>query len=295
MKDTVHKTVLLNETIDGLNITKGDVVVDGTLGGGGHTAEIFKRFPKEVKVIGIDADPSAIERALKRIGNNPNFKSFCGNFRNLDEAISENGFEKVNGFLFDLGLSSDQLDVSGRGFTFKKDEPLLMTFGKDGITAGEIINNWSEETLETIIKSYGEESFARKIAKAIIEARVDYEIETTGELVGIIESAVPAWYRNRNVHPATKTFQALRIAVNDEIGALEEGLAKAFERLQKGGRIAVISFHSLEDRVVKNFFRDLKTEGLGKLINKKPIVPTRDEVVENSRSRSAKLRIIEKI
>lgn len=293
----VHKSVLLQETIDGLDIKASDTIVDCTLNGGGHTSEVFKRFGDKVNVIGIDADQSAIDRAEKKIGKRKNFDTVCTNFRNLDAALQEVGAEKADKYIFDLGLSSDQLESSGRGFSFKKDEPLAMTFavsGEEAVTAEQIVNDWSEESIAAILMGYGEESFAKKIAKAIVTERKTKKIETTTDLVKIIDIATPVWYQRKKTHPATKTFQALRIATNDEVSALEEGLAKAFEHLDGDGRIAVITFHSIEDRVVKQFFKQKANVGEGKLITKKPIIPTRDEVKDNPRSRSAKLRIIEK-
>ncbi len=293
----MHKTVLLQETIDGLDIKTGYTIVDCTLNNGGHTIEILKRFGSNVNVIGIDADQSAIDRAEKRIGKRENFLTACDNFRNLDSVLASFGQDKVAGFIFDLGLSSDQLESSGRGFTFQKDEQLSMTFGLAGgeVNAKQIVNDWGEDTIATILSGYGEESFAPKIAKAIVHARKQKMIETTFELVVIIKSAVPIWYQKRKTHPATKTFQALRMAVNDEVSALEEALEKSFKHLKADGRIAIISFHSIEDRIVKKFFREKAKSGEGKLITKKPIVSTREEISENPRSRSAKLRIIEKL
>jgi 16S rRNA (cytosine1402-N4)-methyltransferase len=295
-KKGVHKSVLLNEVIDGLDIRDGDVIVDCTLNGGGHSGAILKKYGSRVRVIGIDADAEAIERAKQNIGEKENFTAVQENFRNLDSAIASVGVEKADKFLFDLGLSSDQLESSGRGFSFKRDEPLTMTFASsddNALSAAQIVNEWSEETLSTIISGYGEETFSKKIAKAIVSARGEQKINTTNELVEIIKSATPIWYHKRKTHPATKTFQALRIAVNDEVSALEEGLEKSFNHLKEGGRIAVISFHSIEDRVVKKFFKKISEEGRAKLVTKKPIVPTREEALENPRARSSKLRIIE--
>lgn len=292
----MHKSVLLNEVIEGLDIRAGDTIVDCTLNGGGHAGEVLKRFD-EVNVIGIDADQSAIDRAIRKIGKRENFDTVCTNFRHLDTALMQVKVDKADKYIFDLGLSSDQLESSGRGFSFKKDEPLIMTFatyGEGGVTAEQIVNDWSKESIEAILKGYGEEAFARKIAAAISEARQDKKIERTADLVEIIKKVTPTWYQRRKTHPATKTFQALRIATNDEVSALEEGLDKAFEHLNEEGRIAVITFHSIEDRVVKQYFKQKVKEGEGKLVTKKPIIPTRDEVKENPRSRSAKLRIIEK-
>ncbi len=292
----MHKSVLLQETVAALDIEEGDLIVDCTLNGGGHSKYALTTYGNKVQVIGLDADQSAIERAKQSIGSRENFRTVCTNFRNLDTALDSLGVTYVDGFMFDLGLSSNQLESSGRGFSFQKDEPLLMTFSTSGnpITADEIVNSWDADSIEAIIKGYGEESFARRIAKAIVEAREGGRIETTSELVEIIKGAVPSWYRAKKTNPATKTFQALRIAVNDEIGALEEGLEKAWERLNGEGRIAVISFHSIEDRIVKRWMKEKAGKGEGKLITKKPIIPTREEILENPRSRSSKLRIIEK-
>ena len=205
----------------------------------------------------------------------------------------------VDAIIFDLGLSSDQLEISGRGFSFTKDEPLLMTMKEspndEDLTAKEIVNTWEERNLADIIYGYGEERFSRRIAKAIVEARKENEIKTTFELVKIIEGSVPGSYKRGKIHFATRTFQALRIAVNDELGALEEGLAGGLKILKNEGRMGVISFHSLEDRIVKRFFREMKDEGKIKIINKKPIIAGKEELILNKRSRSAKLRIIEKI
>ena len=202
---------------------------------------------------------------------------------------------EIDGIVMDLGMSSNQLERSGRGFSFKRDELLLMTFKHDpdetDLTAREIVNEWDEESLADIIFGYGEEQFSRRIAHAIVVAREEKLIATTKDLVSIVEGVVPKWYRFRRIHPATKTFQALRIAVNDEIESLREGLAKGVRHLRSGGQIAVISFHSIEDRVVKVFFAESAREGLGSVVTKKPITPTREETAVNPRARSAKLRI----
>ena len=305
-----HKTVLLNETIDGLNLPalpslggkSNAVIVDGTFGGGGHSLEICKRY-QGVKIIALDQDKGAwkyAEDKFKDLGCEISFHNT--NFRNIDEVLQKEKIEKVNGVIFDLGLSSDQLENSGRGFSFMKDEPLLMTYksmkenlSPDDITASEIVNTWEEKSLADIIYGYGEEQFARRIAHGIVLARANSEIKTTFDLVKIIEESVPAVYKRGRLHFATRTFQALRIAVNDELGALSEGLAKGFETLKSGGRMAVISFHSLEDRIVKRFYKEKERDGKVKLINKKPIIPGKEEIIKNNRSRSAKLRVMEKI
>ncbi len=295
----IHKTVLLKEAIDGLEIKDGDIFVDGTLGGGGHSEEVAKRFGDAVVMIGIDLDPQAIVRSKERL--NPyklDIHYVQDSFRNMGSILDSLSLQSVDKILLDIGLSSNQFEDSGRGFSFQKDEPLIMSFKQDlkeeDLTAREIVNTWELENLTTIIKSYGEEQFAWRIAKAIVAKRELKPIETTFELVEIIKIATPKWYHHKRIHPATKTFQALRITVNDEIESLKDGLVQSFDRLSSGGHLAVISFHSLEDRVVKNFFKDKEKNGLGKLINKKPIIPSKDEVEENPRARSAKLRIISK-
>ena len=296
----IHKTVLLHESIDGLDIKNGDIFVDGTLGGGGHSEEVCKRFGDSVVMIGIDLDPEAIERASARIAPlHPNIKYLQGSFRNIDTLLASIGIEKVNKILLDIGLSSNQFEDSGRGFSFQKDEPLIMSFKKDlkpeDLTAREIVNTWDLENIESILSGYGEEQFSWKIAKAIVASREEKPIETTTDLVNIIKIATPKWYHHKRIHPATKTFQALRITVNDEIESLKEGVIRGFDILESGGRLAVISFHSIEDRIVKNFYKEKVEQGVGKILTKKPIIPSDEEIEENHRSRSAKLRIIEKI
>ncbi len=301
----IHKTVLLNEAIENLNLKSGSIFFDGTLGRAGHSAKVCSEFGGKVKVIAVDKDLSAIKNAEKilslagqaKIGCD--YKLVLSDYRNIDVVLKDLNIQKVDAILLDLGLSSDQLENSGRGFTFKNNEPLQMTFSespaKNILTAEIILNNWKEETIADILYGYSDERYARRIAKAIVEERLKKEIKTTDELVEIIRNAVPASYRKGKIHFATKTFQALRIAVNDEISALKEGMEKGWNLLNKEGRMAIISFHSVEDREVKNFFRDKSKSKEGKLINKKPITPSEYELKENPRSRSAKLRIIEKI
>ena len=293
---SIHKTVLLNETIEGLNLGKGAIVIDGTFGGGGHSRLLCEKYP-DVRVIALDQDANVIKEVDIKPGCNMTFVNT--NFRNLDEVLQKEKIEKVDGIVLDLGLSSDQLESSGRGFSFMKEEPLLMTMKEnprpDDVTAREIVNTWEEKNLADIIYGYGEEQFSRRIARGIVEARKRAEIKTTTMLVKIIEDSVPNFYKKGRIHPATKTFQALRIAVNDELGARGEGLTKGFEALRVGGRMSVISFHSLEDRVVKRFFKEKVKEEKGNLINKKPIVPSKEEIKNNNRSRSAKLRIISRL
>ncbi len=293
---SVHRTVLLNETIDGLNLNDKSMVLDCTFGGGGHSLEICQRYP-DMKIIALDQDQDVFtnkaKERFKDLGCDISFVN--ANFRDLDKGDWHN----LDGIIFDLGLSSDQLENSGRGFSFMKDEPLLMTMKEnplpEDITAEDIVNTWSEKNLAGIIYGYGEEKFSRRIAKGIVEARAKKKIKTTFDLVKIIGGAVPERYKKGKLHFATRSFQAIRIAVNDELGALAEGLDKGFKLLKTGGRMAVISFHSLEDRIVKRFYTKQTKENLAKLINKKPMTASIEEVKNNPRSRSAKLRILEKV
>ncbi len=287
---SIHQSVLLNEVIDGLNLSPRATVVDGTFGGGGHSLEICKRYPG-IKIIAFDQDASALDRGRAKMrGCNVEF---------LNQNFREIGGVEADAVMLDLGLSSDQLTppqgVSGRGFSFMKDEPLLMTMkenpGPEDLTAMEIVNTWEEQSIADIIYGYGEEKLSRRIARAIVEARQKGKITTSRELAEIIESAVG---RRGRIHPATKTFQALRIAVNDELGALTEGLKRAFDILKPQGRLAVISFHSLEDRIVKKFYKAKVAGGEAELVNRKIITPRAKEIENNPRARSAKLRILEK-
>jgi len=292
---SIHRTVLLNEAIEGLNLNSKSFVLDCTFGGGGHSLEMCKRY-SGIKIIALDQDKNAFEKAEDKFKDlNCDISFVNENFRNLDKVSLQN----VDGIIFDLGLSSDQLEVSGRGFSFLKNEPLIMTMKENptsaDVTAGDVVNTWSEKSLADIIYGYGEEKYSRKIAKGIVEAREKKKIETTFDLVKIIEDVVPAVYKRGRLHFATRTFQAIRIAVNDELGALAEGLEKGFKFLKNGGRISVISFHSLEDRIVKRFFKEMAMKGEARLVNKKVILASADEIKNNPRSRSAKLRILEKI
>jgi 16S rRNA (cytosine1402-N4)-methyltransferase len=296
----IHIPVLLQEVVDGLDLKSGEVFLDGTLGAGGHSSEVVKRLGDTVHIIGIDRDKSAINRSREKLESlGAQFTLRQESFRNLDTVLGELGVDQADAILLDLGISSDQLDESGRGFSFLRDEPLLMTLsddlGSDDLTAEKVVNSFSEEALEVIIRGFGEERYSKAIAKEIVRRREIEPLKTTFDLVSAIKSATPHMYHIGRIHPATRTFQAIRIAVNEELTALEEALDKGFDHLSNGGRFAVISFHSLEDRTVKNFFRSKAEEQTGELITRKPIVPTEDEMRTNPRSRSAKLRIIKKI
>jgi len=295
---SIHQTVLLNETIEGLNLQPKSLVVDATFGGGGHSKEILLKYP-DAKVIAIDQDNSVWEKAKEKFKGLENRINFLNaNFKDLD---IEN--LKADAIIFDLGLSSDQLENSGRGFSFMKSEPLLMTMKEnprpEDLTASDIVNIWSEKSLADIIYGYGEERYSRRIAKGIVEARKKAKIENTFDLVKIISSAVPAIYKRgrlpKKLHVATRTFQALRIAVNDELGVLKIGLEKGFNALKVDGRMSVISFHSLEDRIVKKFFKEMEKKSIARLINKKPIFANDEEIKNNPRARSAKLRILSRL
>ena len=296
--DDIHISVLLKELIDGLGIKSGSVVVDATVNGGGMSKEILKRFSNKVKLVCIDADENALKLAKKNLrkvsSNTPSFVR--GNFRDMKVLLESVGVKKADRIIFDLGLSSNQLESSGRGFSFLKDEPLLMTFSdspeENALTAFDIANLWEVENIEIILRSYGEEKEARKIARAIVETRKRGLIKTSKQLSSIVEKAVR---RRTKIHRATKTFQAFRMAVNDEINSLKDALKDGFEILNTGGKIAVISFHSIEDRVVKNFIRDKVKEGKALSLFKKPLMAEKEEKIKNPRSRSAKLRILEKI
>lgn len=295
-----HASVLLKEVISGLDFQDGDIYLDATVGSGGHMEEVWQKMKERIVLSGIDADEMSVAITREKLeisGAKP--KLAVLNFRNIDKAPDILGTENPSKILFDLGWSSDQFEEGGRGFSFQKDEPLLMTFkrnvGEEETTAYDVVNKWGEESLADILYGYGEERYARRIAKAIVEKREEKFIETSKELAEIVKNSVPIFYRFGRIHPATRTFQAVRIAVNDELQALEEGIKKGFGILKEEGRMAVISFHSLEDRIVKNFFKLQAVEEKGEIINKKPITPTKEETDKNPRSRSAKLRIIKKI
>ncbi len=291
-----HIPVLLKEIINGLSVKDNEIVVDMTIGNGGHSKAILEGGAKNLTLVGIDADKIAIEETKKNLSGISS-KVILENsyFDSISEILEKNSISKIDRVIFDLGFRSDQIDSPERGFSIQKDGPLDMSFAKDAkINARMIVNEWEEELLANIIYGFGEEGFSRKIAKAIVTAREIKPIETTVELAEIIKNCVPAFYRRSKIHPATKTFQALRITVNKELERLEKTLPIVFSKLSSGGRMAVISFHSLEDRIVKNFFRDRAKAGEATLLTKKPIIASRDESIENPRSRSAKLRILEK-
>ncbi len=293
----IHASVLLHEALDGLDIRDGDVIIDGTLGNGGHSEAMFQ-LGKDIQIIGIDLDGDAIARSKIRLAPFAERMIYVeDSFRNIASIIQDQGFANVSKILFDFGLSSNQIEESKRGFSFQRDEPLIMTFrSKSGsLTAKEVVNNWEEESLQTIIHGFGEERFAGRIARGIVETRLIRPITTTGQLVDIIKGSTPSFYHKGKIHPATRTFQAIRIAVNDELEAIKEGLAQGFDALLPKGRMAAISFHSLEDRIVKHYFRSLSNEDAGILHTKRPITAQDSELKQNPRSRSAKLRIIEKI
>lgn len=291
----MHIPVLPRESLELLQLEKGDVVVDGTLGSGGHAELIATAIGDSGTLIGLDVDEDALERSKKKLAAvKTKLHLVQANFRNVDSALKSIEVEGVNALFLDLGWSTDQFEDSKRGFSFGSDEALIMTLEKnpnqDRITAKDIVNLYSESELQDIIYTYGEEQFSRRIASAIVSARKLRPIETTKELVTIIEAAVPKFYLFRRIHPATKTFQALRIRVNDELGALREGLSNGFKVLEEGGRFVVLTFHSLEDRIVKQTFREWAHSGLGSFLTKKPIIASEDELALNKRARSAKLR-----
>ncbi len=295
---TTHQTVLLDETVDGLSLKAGATVIDATVGTGGHAEKAASILGKKGKLVVIDLDEGSLARSKERLeGASAKVLYLQGNFRNLKALAKEAGVSSAEGIVFDLGWHSEQL-AAGRGLSFKSDEPLVMTLGSGTdhlYTAKDIIADWDEEEIARIIREYGEERFAGRIARVIVEARKkNGGIETARQLADVIYSAVPGFYRHGKIHPATRTFQALRIAVNDELNALEEALGAALDLLSPGGRVAVISFHSLEDRIVKQAFRTAEDKGRGIRITKKPILPSEIERAQNPRARSAKLRIFEK-
>ncbi len=292
---SMHIPVLLREAIEGLAVQKGEVVVDGTFGGGGHTNELLKQFGQEIRIICVDLDEAA-EKRFRDAQYPATVRFVHDNFKNTEAILKAAQVEQPNKVLLDLGTSTFQLLQDSRGFSFQSDTPLAMTFSAQGshtgITAHNVVNQWSEETLITIFRGFGEERHARKIAKAITEERAKAPIETSKQLAAVIEKTVG---RRGKAHPATRVFQAIRIAVNEELPVLEAAIEGWLKVLAPHGRLAIITFHSLEDRIVKHTFASHQKLHTERVITKKPIVPTRAELITNPRSRSAKLRIIEKI
>ncbi len=296
-----HISVLEREAIESLNLKPDSLVVDCTLGSGGHSRGIVALLGPEGHLYAIDADPTAIKDNESLAADHTNTTLINGNFRNVKELLQNHNISAVDAILADLGWRTEQFDgTSGlpRGFSFTLDEPLHMTFGdpEEAIfTAYDIINDWEAEDIANVLYGYGEEQFSRRIAAAIVEARKERSVDSSKQLADIIYDAVPHFYRKKKIHPATKSFQALRIAVNDEFSALEELIQNGFELLAPQGRLSIITFHSLEDRIVKHTFKNLERDQKAVLVNKKPIAPESEELKDNPRARSAKLRTIEKV
>lgn len=308
--DFKHVSVLLDETIEGLNINPDGIYVDGTLGGGGHAYEVCKRLSDKGRLIGIDQDGEALEAARKRLSEfEDKITLVRSNFSEIETILKDLEVSKVDGIVLDIGVSSYQLDNLKRGFSYKSDAPLDMRMDtRQGLTAADVVNHYSETELFHIIRDYGEDKFAKNIAKHICQARKEKAIETTSELSEVIKSAIPAKF-HRNGHPAKKTFQAIRIEVNRELTVLKESIDAMIEHLNPKGRICIITFHSLEDRIVKTKFKENENpctcppdfpvcvcgkKSKGKVITRKPIIPTEEEIEQNKRSKSSKLRIFER-
>lgn len=294
--NSLHIPVLLQEVIAYLQIKKGMLVVDCTVGPGGHAEEILKRVGESGYLIGIDRDGEVLREAEKRLSGISNrFKLFHANYRDINLVLKDAGFGKIDGALFDLGASSYQMERPDRGFSIKSDGPLDMRMDRtDAVTASNIVNGCTKQELAFIFKKFGEESFSNRIAERILKERRKKRVENTSRLASLIAEELPARYGSKRIHPATKVFMAIRIAVNREIENIEEGLNKIIPYLNTGSRICVITFHSIEDRVVKNVLKDFKKSQQIKIIAKKPIRPTYEEIINNPRSRSAKLRVAEK-
>lgn len=307
-----HITVLLNETVDNLNVRENKIYVDGTLGGGGHSFEILKRMDGKGRLIGIDQDEMAIRAASERLSEYKNSITIVrDNYCNMRQVLSNLGIEKVDGIVLDLGVSSYQLDTKERGFSYRENAQLDMRMDqRQTKTAKDIVNEYSEMELFHIIRDYGEDKFAKNIAKHIVKAREEKEIETTFELVEIIKAAIPMKVRMTGGHPAKRTFQAIRIELNHELDVLRNTLDEMIDLLNENGRLCIITFHSLEDRIVKNSFRTAENPCIcpsnfpvcvcgrtpkGKVISRKPILPSEEELELNKRSKSAKLRVFERI
>lgn len=306
-----HYSVMLKETVDGLNVQPDGIYVDGTLGGGGHSLEICRRLGDRGRLIGIDQDKDAIHAAEERLHDHRNKVTVVrSNYEDIERVLDQLGISKVDGIMLDLGVSSYQLDTAERGFSYREDAPLDMRMDdRNPVTAADIINDYTESQLYHMILNYGEDRFAKNIAKHIVQYRADKRIETTLELSQIISGAIPAKIRATGGHPAKRTFQAIRIELNRELEVLENSLDAMIDRLNENGRLAVITFHSLEDRIVKNKFRTAEKPCIcppefpmctcgrkprGTVITRKPIVPSEEELECNSRSKSAKLRVFEK-
>lgn len=307
-----HTTVLLKETVDELNVRPDGIYVDCTLGGAGHSEYLVQQLSEQGRLICFDQDTTAIENAKIKLAPYIDRVTFVhSNFRYLQQELTNLGISKVDGILYDLGVSSPQLDNAERGFSYHQDAALDMRMDQTApLTAFEVVNEWSYAELVRIFYRYGEEKFSKQVARKIEEAREKAPIETTGQLVELIKAGIPAAARRKGGHPAKRIFQAIRIAVNDELGAAEESLQQALNVIDVGGRVSVITFHSLEDRLTKTIFKEVSSvpelpPGLPvipdhlqpkyKLVNRKPILPTEEELAVNNRSRSAKLRVIEKI
>ncbi len=289
-----HVSVLLQEILENLDIKPGKKYIDATLGGGGHTIAIANAGGE---VLSLDVDEDAlhyVKEKLKVQSSKLKITLARGNFKDIDVLAKENGFEKVSGIIFDLGVSSHQFEEGERGFSFRFDTSLDMRMDKSlSVTAADLVNGLTKGELYELFTKFGEEHFARAISDGIVRTREIKRIETTGELAKIAERAYPRGFHK--VHPATKIFQALRIVVNDELNNLKEALPRAIDLLETSGRLCIITFHSLEDRIVKEAYKEFEIKGLGKIITKKPIIPTEEEIEKNNKSRSAKLRIFEKI
>ena len=309
--DFKHISVLLDETIDGLDIKPDGIYVDGTLGGGGHSYEILRRLSPKGRLIGIDQDGEALKAAGERLKEFENQITLVrSNYCEIDKVLKELNVEKVDGILLDIGVSSYQLDNLERGFSYKSHAPLDMRMDtRQELTAADVVNTYSENELFKIIKDYGEEKFAKNIAKHIVLARKEKPLETTKELSEVIKRAIPMKVQAKGGHPAKKTFQAIRIEVNQELTVLKESIDKMIDLLKPNGRICIITFHSLEDRIVKTKFRENENpctcppnfpvcvcgkKSKGKVITRKPIIPSEDEIEENKRAKSSKLRIFER-
>ncbi len=292
-----HETVLLKEAVEALNLSAHSVVVDATGGAGGHSAQILSMLQSQGTLIVFESDQHMIAKLRARLGTPAaKLEVLEKNFRTIEASVRALGIEKVDAVLADLGWNSEQFFEEGKGFSFQKDEPLLMTYGDPHtapFTASDIINTWSEEALADALYAYADERYARRIARTIVEDRKSAPIVTTSQLVASVMRAVPALYRRGRIHPATKTFQALRIAVNDEFDALREFIEGSLSVLSPQGRLAIITFHSIEDRIVKEMYREAAHAGRGTILTKKPIVPSATEVQKNSRARSAHLRIFQ--